>query len=183
MNAPGHARERLPESKGAFVKILEKLSGLTEKLAIALAAGILIIVFLLVFGGVILRFMGINFSLSEELSRWGLVSICFIGASAALKQKQHVAVNMLLQALPLRLSKLLVAIAYLLVFVLIAFSSYYCFKAAIAAEGMVGDIIPVSMMWVKLTLPFGMAMMFVHLLHGFVGIFRGGSVDSIVIGS
>jgi TRAP-type C4-dicarboxylate transport system permease small subunit len=165
------------------VKILEKLSSALEKFAIALAAAILIAVFMLVFSGVIFRIIGSNFSLSEELSRWGLISICFIGASAALKQKQHVAVNMLMQALPLRVSKVFVTIAYLVVFVLLGFSTYYSLKAALGAQGMVGDIIPISMMYVKLTLPLGMAMMIVHLLHGFFGIPSGKDIDSILIGS
>lgn len=165
------------------MKILGKLSDVCEKFAIVLAAGILIMVFCLVFGGVIFRMVGSNFSLSEELSRWGLVSICFIGASAALKQKQHVAVNMLMQALPLRVAKICVAVAYLLVFVLLGFSTFYSLKAAIGAQGMVGDIIPVSMMYVKLSLPLGMSMMFVHLLHGFFGIPKGKKIDSILIGS
>ncbi len=165
------------------MKILEKLSGACEKLAIYLSASFLIIVFSLVFGGVVLRFLGINFSLSEELSRWGLVSICFVGASAALKQKQHVAVNMLMQVLPLRVGKVFVTIGYLFVFVLLGFSSYYSLKAALAADGMMGDIIPVSMMYVKLMLPLGMAMMIVHLLHGFFGIPRGKDIDSVLIGS
>lgn len=165
------------------MKILEKLSGGLEKLAIVLSAGLLIAVFCLVFSGVIFRIIGSNFSLSEELSRWGLVSICFIGASAALKQKQHVAVNMLMQALPLRIGKVCVAVGYLFVFVLLAFSTYYSFNAALSAQGMMGDIIPVSMMWVKLSLPLGMAMMFVHLLHGFFGIPKGKDIDSVLIGT
>jgi len=165
------------------VNLLAKLSDAFEKLAIVLAAGILILVFCLVFSGVIFRVLGSNFSLSEELSRWGLVSICFIGASAALKQKQHVAVNMLMQVLPLRVGKICVTIAYLVTLVLLAFSTYYSLKAAIAAEGMAGDIIPISMMYVKLTLPLGMSMMIVHLLHGFFGIARGRDIDSILIGS
>jgi len=165
------------------VKLLEKLSGACEKLAIRLASFILIAVFCLVFGGVVLRFLGINFSLSEELSRWGLVSICFIGASAALKQKQHVAVNMLMQALPLRVGKVFVTVGYLFVFVLLGFSSYYSLKAALGADGMMGDIIPVSMMYVKLMLPLGMTMMIVHLLHGFFGIPSGKNIDSVLIGS
>lgn len=165
------------------MKILEKLSRALEKFAIALAAAILIAVFLLVFSGVVFRIIGSNFSLSEELSRWGLVSICFIGASAALKQKQHVAVNMLMQALPLRVGKICVTVGYLLVFALLGFSTYYSFTAAMSAEGMMGDIIPVSMMWVKLSLPLGMAMMIVHLLHGFFGIPSGKDIDSILIGS
>ena len=165
------------------MKILGKLSDGLEKLAIVLAAGLLIAVFCLVFGGVILRMIGSNFSLSEELSRWGLISICFIGASAALKQKQHVAVNMLMQALPLRIAKIGVTISYLAVIILLVFSTYYSLTAALAAEGMVGDIIPVSMMYVKFTLPLGMFMMLVHLLHGFFGIPKGKDIHSILIGS
>ena len=165
------------------MNILEKLSGAFEKLAIVLSAGLLIGVFIVVFGGVVLRFLGINFSLSEELSRWGLVSICFIGASAALKQKQHVAVNMLMQALPLRIGKVFVTVGYFFVFILLAFSSYYSLKAALSADGMMGDIIPVSMMYVKLMLPLGMVMMIVHLVHGFFGIPSGKDIDSVLIGS
>lgn len=165
------------------MKILEKLSDAFERFAIVLAAGLLLIVFCLVFGGIVLRFIGMNFSLSEELSRWGLVSICFIGASAALKQKQHVAVNMLMQALPLRVSKVCVTVSYLLVLVLLCFSTYYSLKAAISAEGMMGDIIPVSMMYVKFSLPLGMSMMIVHLLCGFFSIAKGKDIDSILIGS
>ena len=164
------------------MKILEKLSAALEKFAIFLATGILILVFCLVFSGVIFRMLGSNFSLSEELSRWGLISICFIGASAALKQKQHVAVNMLMQAVPLRVGKVCVMVGYLLVFVLLFYSTHYSLKAAIAADGMMGDIIPVSMMYVKLSLPLGMAMMIVHLLHGFFGIPKGKDIDSVLIG-
>jgi TRAP-type C4-dicarboxylate transport system permease small subunit len=165
------------------VKALQKLSEACEKFAIVLASGILIGVFCLVFGGVIFRVFGSNFSLSEELSRWGLISICFIGASAALKQKQHVAVNMLMQALPLRVSKVFVTIAYLVVLVLLVFSTHYSLKAALGALEIAGDIIPISMMYVKLMLPLGMSMMIVHLLHGFCAIFRGQNIDSILIGS
>jgi TRAP-type C4-dicarboxylate transport system permease small subunit len=165
------------------VNLLKKSSDFFEKLAIILAAGLLISVFCLVFSGVIFRMIGSNFSLSEELSRWGLVSICFIGASAALKQKQHVAVNMLMQALPLRFAKICVTVGYLMIFALLGFSTYYSLKAAIGAAGMVGDIIPISMMYVKLTLPLGMAMMIVHLLHGFFGILKAKDIDSILIGS
>lgn len=165
------------------MNLLGKLSDACEKVAIVIAAGILIIVFCLVFGGVIFRLLGSNFSMSEELSRWGLISICFIGASAALKQKQHVAVNMLMQAIPLRVGKVCVTVAYLVALILLGFSTHYSLKAAIGAEGMAGDIIPISMMYVKLTLPLGMAMMIVHLLHGFFGIAKGRDIDSILIGS
>ena len=90
---------------------------------------------------------------------------------------------MLMQALPLAVSKVCVMISYLVVFVLLGFSTHYSLKAALGAQGMAGDIIPISMMYVKLTLPLGMSMMIVHLLHGFFGILKGKTVDSILIGS
>lgn len=165
------------------MKALAQLSAACEKFAIAASGILLAIVFALVFGAVIFRVVGSNFALSEELSRWGLVSICFIGASAALKQRQHVAVNMLMQILPLRIAKVCIAIAYVAVIILLGFSAFYSFKAAVAADGMMGDVVQISMMWVKLMLPLGMTMMLVHLLHGLSLVARGKDHHSILIGS
>jgi len=165
------------------MKLLGLLSEWCEKIAIVLAGFLLLAVFCLVFGGVILRMTGHNFSMSEELSRWGLVSICFIGASAALKQKLHVAVNMLVDMLPLPLGKIVVTISHLLVLTLLVYSTIYSFRAAMAAEGMTGDIVPMSMMWVKLMLPAGMAMMIVHLVDGLLRIYASPDIDSIRIGT
>ncbi|WP_337997028.1 TRAP transporter small permease [Oleispirillum naphthae] len=165
------------------MQMLEKLSDALDKLAVFLGALILGGVFLLVMSGVVFRITGHNFSLSEELSRWGLVSICFIGSSAALKRKQHVGVNMLLQVLPLGIGKVCVAVSYLAVLTTVAFSAHYSLRAAMCAQGMVGDIVPVSMMYVKLSLPFGMAMMFVHLLYGLFSIPKGKTINSVLIGT
>lgn len=165
------------------MEFIRKLSRALEKLAIVLATALLIMVFCLVFSGVIFRVIGSNFSLSEELSRWGLISLCFIGASAALKQKQHIGVNMLIQALPLPIAKIGITVAYIVVFTLLGFSTFYSFRAALAAEGMVGDIVPVSMMYVKFSLPLGMSMMIVHLLNGFLGIVKAKDINSVLIGS
>lgn len=162
---------------------LRKLSDALEKFALALATGLLIMVFCLVFSGVILRVIGNSFSFSEELSRWGLISLCFIGASVALKQKQHVGVNMLMQALPLPIAKAGVAVAYIVVSILLVTASWFSFTAALAAKDMSGDIVPLSMMYVKMSLPLGMFMMFIHLLNGFVGLFKAKEINAVLIGS
>jgi TRAP-type C4-dicarboxylate transport system permease small subunit len=165
------------------MKLLGLLSDWCEKIAVVVSAFLLVAVFFLVFGGVCLRMSGYNFSMSEELSRWGLVSICFVGASAALKQKMHVAVNMLVDMLPLNIGKIVVAITYVLVIILLVYSTGYSWKAAMRTSLMTGDIIPLSMMWVKLMLPFGMAMMLVHLVHGLLSIPSSKDLESIHIGT
>jgi len=165
------------------VRILGLLSGFFEKIARAISTVLMIVMFCLVFSGVVFRIIGNSFSLSEELSRWCLISLCFIGGSVALKQKQHVGVNMLILSLPAKAAKPCIALAYLVVFVLLGFATYYSFTAAVAAIDMTGDIVPVSMMYVKFSLPFGMFMMIVHLLHSFAGVFRAKNIESILIGS
>lgn len=160
-----------------------KLSDALAKFAQRLSTVLLIVMFTLVFSGVILRVIGNSFSLSEELSRWCLISLCFIGGSVALKQKQHVGVNMLMQALPLRISRIGIVSAYIVVFILLGVSTVFSFTAALAAKDMTGDIVPVSMMYVKFSLPLGMFMMLVHLLNGFLGIAKAKDINEVLIGS
>ena len=165
------------------MQMLGKLSRILDKFAVVLASLILAAVFGLVMSGVVFRITGHNFALSEELSRWGLISVCFIGSSAALKRRQHIGVNMMLQALPLAVGKICVMVAYVMVLATLVFTTRYSLKAAIGAEGMIGDIVPISMMYVKLSLPLGMAMMCVHLLHGLFSIPTGKTIGSILIGA
>ena len=165
-----------------MITILDAVSGALEKVGRALATIILAVVFLLVFFGVIFRFINFRFAMYEELSRWCLVGMTFIGASVALKQKQHVGVNMLVEHLPLAVSKICICIAYLVIMALMCIAAIYSFKAALAAQGTTGDIVPFSMMYVRLTLPLGMFMMFIHLLCGFAKVFSAKEIKPVLIG-
>ena len=165
------------------MKHLEKLSDFLAKLAIVIAGTLCAAILCLVLYGVFLRITGNAFSMSEELSRWGMIAMTFIGASAALKNKQHIGVNMLVQKVPLNIGKTMVFIAYIIAFALLGISCWYSLEAAIATSDMMGDIIPVPMMYVKLALPLGMFMMMVHLLVGFLHIFKSKDINKVLIGS
>jgi len=165
------------------MKHLEKLSDILAKLAIVIASALCAAILCLVLYGVFLRITGNAFSMSEELSRWGMIAMTFIGASAALKNKQHIGVNMLVQKVPLGIGKTMVFIAYIIAFALLGISCWYSLEAAIATSDMMGDIIPVPMMYVKLALPLGMFMMMVHLLVGFLHLFKSKDINKVLIGS
>lgn len=169
--------------RGVDMKVFDIISDFLEKMGIVLATASLLIVFLLVFFGVIFRIVNFRFAMYEELSRWGLVGMTFIGASVALKQKQHVGINMLIQAVPPVAGKFCVIIAHLVVMTMLAISAWFSGRAAFAARGMTGDIVPIPMMYIKLTLPLGMIMMLFHLLAGFMRIFRARNINEILIGS
>jgi TRAP-type C4-dicarboxylate transport system permease small subunit len=165
------------------MKILDATSNALEKAALIVATAVLLAVFLLVLFGVVFRFVNIRFAMYEELSRWGLVGITFIGASVALKQKQHVGINMVVQAFPLPVAKTCIVAAYLVAMLSLVVAMYFSFRAAFGAAGITGDIVPLPMMYIKLTLPIGMIMMLVHLLAGFVKIFKAKDINSVLIGS
>jgi len=165
------------------MSLLKKSSNALEKVGLIISTALLVVIFCLVFSGVILRVIGNSFSMSEELSRWGLISLCFIGASVALKRKQHVGVNMLISALPPRIAKIGVTISYVVVFILLCLSFFYGLTAALEAKDIPGDIIPLSMMYVKFCIPLGMFMMIVHLLSGFVELVDAKDVKNVLIGS
>jgi TRAP-type C4-dicarboxylate transport system permease small subunit len=70
----------------------------------------------LVFGNVVARYV-FNFSLiwAEELSQYLMVWVTFLGAGLALRQGRHVAVELLQDALPAPLAKVVRALVALLV--------------------------------------------------------------------
>ena len=78
------------------------------KAAIALCLAVMVV---LVFGNVVLRYaFNSGIATSEELSRWLLVWLTFLGAIVALRQHAHLGVDMLVRVLPAR-GKLLCFIA------------------------------------------------------------------------
>jgi TRAP-type C4-dicarboxylate transport system permease small subunit len=166
-----------------MTKILDAASYALERIGLIVATTILSAVFILVLFGIVFRFTNIRFAMYEELARWGLVGMTFIGASVALKRKQHVGINMLVQALPLAVAKTCIVAAYLVIMITLAVAMYFSFRAAFGAAGITGDIVPLPMMYIKLTLPIGMIMMLVHLLAGFAKVFKARDIDSVLIGS
>jgi TRAP-type C4-dicarboxylate transport system permease small subunit len=68
------------------------------KAAIALCLAVMVV---LVFGNVVLRYVfNSGITISEELSRWLMVWLTFLGAIVALREHAHLGVDTLVRALP-----------------------------------------------------------------------------------
>lgn len=95
--------------------MLEKLLNIYCKTLDGLLAIILSTMVILVFTNVVLRYaFNSSIIMSEELSRWGLVWLTFIGAIVALKEGSHISVDLVINKLPLWLKKVCLLIANLL---------------------------------------------------------------------
>src|SRR5213595_2892620 len=84
------------------------------RVAIALCLATMVV---LVFTNVVLRYaFNSGIATSEELSRWLLVWLTFLGAIVALRQHAHLGVDTLVRALPPRGRLVCFMLSYLLMF-------------------------------------------------------------------
>lgn len=104
--------------KHAFTQIADAICKL---IAWVLGIGVLMMV-ILIFGNVVLRY-GFNsgITVSEEVSRIAFVWITFLGSILALRQKQHLGVNMLVHRMPISLQKWIHLFRQVVILVVLAF--------------------------------------------------------------
>jgi TRAP-type transport system small permease protein len=95
--------------------MIDRLLDALCKLFSALMVLALVLMVLLVFGNVVLRY-GFNsgFTLSEELSRWLFVWMTFLGAVVALQERAHLGTDTLVARLSVRGKKVCLGLSYLL---------------------------------------------------------------------
>ncbi|WP_232468086.1 TRAP transporter small permease [Bordetella genomosp. 13] len=89
-----------PSGGGARLRALARLADACIRLQTVLMAGCLAVMVVLLFGNVALRYLfnsGIN--ISDEVSRLAFVWLIFLGAVLALRDRQHIAVTMLVARL------------------------------------------------------------------------------------
>lgn len=126
--------------------------------AVSLVVGIAVVVA----AGVFWRYV-LNDSLtwSEELAKFMMVWLVFVGAPIALRVGDHVAIHIFPDALPERLrSVLMVSISLLVVWfcgVLTIESSSFAWNARTQVMIAIGDF---SMLWIFASIPFGAVAMF-----------------------
>jgi TRAP-type C4-dicarboxylate transport system permease small subunit len=81
----------------------------------ALIAAALAVMVVLVFGNVVLRYVfNSGIAVSEEVSRWLFVWLCFMGAVVALKERAHMGTDLLLTRLPVAGKKACMVLGHLL---------------------------------------------------------------------
>lgn len=99
---------------------MQKASKLIDNFLNVIIATALSLIVILVFTNVVLRYIfssGIIWS--QELSRYLFVWLVFIGAIAAFKENQHLAVDMLVRKLPKKLKKISIVVSYLLMLMIL----------------------------------------------------------------
>lgn len=95
---------------------MDKFFDYFRKIANVLVVIALSLMALLVFTNVVLRYVfGTGMPWAEELSRYLFIWMIFLGAIVALQQRSHLTVDLLTEAVPLKVKKILLIISNFLV--------------------------------------------------------------------
>ena len=130
-------------------------------LCVALAGADLVVVIM----EVVTRTAGATFIWTEELSRWLLVWITFVGASVVLKEKGHIRVEFFMTLCPEKLAWFIRLIGEIGVLFFLSFFTVFAWQVAVDALRIKGDIILIPMFYSKLGLVLGGGLMIIHQVH------------------
>jgi len=105
-----------------MLKTLE--SGLNKVETWLVCAGLLILIFT-VFAAAVLRFFGVDMSVSTDLAQLVFAWVSFIGADLAMRKDKHMGVDMLITRFPVKLLNAIYLFNYLLILFFLLFAVRY----------------------------------------------------------
>ncbi|MBM7713722.1 TRAP transporter small permease [Siminovitchia sp. FSL H7-0308] len=157
-----------------FAKKYITLSSYINKVFGYLLAFILATMTALIFWQVVARYvLGSSLSWSEELARFLMIFLVFIGAGLALRQGKLIAVEVILERLNDKVSSIIKMLVHLISSVFYGILIYFGFELAQAFGNQIAPGIKISMFYVYLSIPLGAILLLVNsiacVLEEFVG--------------
>jgi TRAP-type C4-dicarboxylate transport system permease small subunit len=135
--------------------------------------------FIYILGVTVLSVMGVFFRMggraltwNEELMRWLLISLAYIGASVGMRTRNHIGIEFFLMRLKFDTRKIIIIISYAAIVSFLIIILIYGFQTALDARRQYGAILRVNMMYVKMNLPLGSFLMLIHITYFGMGILR-----------
>ena len=145
----------------------ELVSRIIDKTLSYVVAVLLVAMSLAVFGNVICRYF-LDFSLAwyEEISRFLLIWIVFLGAVIAFIKGDHLGMDVLVAALPLHVRRFVIVFGDLLVLLALAIMFQGAWDMAVDSleSGWMASSVPIPYGWVYMVGPVSAALMFIQAL-------------------
>jgi TRAP-type C4-dicarboxylate transport system permease small subunit len=105
-----------------------------------------------------------SLSWSEEAGRYIFVWMTFFGAAMAVRNRQHVNLDMLVNNLPIRLQKACLLLSYISMMIFTAVLIYGGFKFVARGSRQISSALEIPMNYVYIVLPVGGLLIFAYLI-------------------
>jgi TRAP-type C4-dicarboxylate transport system permease small subunit len=117
----------------------------------------------IIFTQVIARYAFSNsLSWSEEAGRYIFVWMTFLGAAMAVRNRQHVSLDLILKILPIFLQKILLSISYLSMMIFTSVLIYGGYKFVTRGSQQASSALEIPMNYVYLVLPLAGMLIFAY---------------------
>ena len=105
----------------------------------------------------------------EEIVRYSFIYLAWIGAAAAVKERAHIRIDVVMHYLSPRVKALLYIFGDLVMFVVAIIALYWSIETVLASAkfGSVTDGLRISKVWFLMAVPAGFALMIWRLLQSF----------------
>jgi TRAP-type C4-dicarboxylate transport system permease small subunit len=147
------------------MEIIQKISGILGKVLNVVVTALLVLMSALMFAQVLGRFLFKNgLFWAEELSRFSMVTMVYMGAGLACKYKDHIAVTILGEMFKGRISKIYRTVIALISIGFLGVVTYYGFFVldVVSSQQSANMQIPMSLVYVMI--PTGSAIMIFYLI-------------------
>ncbi len=151
----------------------ERVSDAVDRAVTFLAVCTLFAMTVVITAQIVFRFFFTALSWSEELARYLMVWLTFLGASSGVKRGAHIAVTFAVSALPAGLKKWMAGLVYLLSLYFFCLVAFYGVKLMEFQAYQVSAGLGVSMRYVYLSIPVGCSFCAVHLVAHFLRLLAG----------
>jgi TRAP-type C4-dicarboxylate transport system permease small subunit len=106
----------------------------------------------------------------EEIVRYSFIYLVWIGAAAAIKERGHIRIDVIIHYLPTRMKALVYIFGDLVMFGVALVALYWSFETVMVSYkfGSVSHGLRVSLVWFLMAVPIGCALMVVRLIQSFL---------------
>ena len=110
----------------------------------------------------------------EEIVRYSFIYLAWIGAAAAVKERAHIRIDVVMHYLPPRPKALLYIFGDLVMFMVAIIALYWSFETVLVSAkfGSVTDGLRISKVWFLMAVPMGFALIIWRLIQSFLRDFR-----------
>ncbi len=144
-----------------------------DRAATCLAVAALVTMTIVTTLQVVCRFFFTALSWSEELSRYLMIWLTFLGASMGVRRGTHIAVTFAVSPLPSKWSKSVTLLVHALVLYFFILVSYYGWRLMNLQAFQVSAGLGISMRYVYISLPVGGSLCAVHVLSEILQLLSG----------
>lgn len=150
-------------------QISEKVSHIAERVVQVTLVGMVAIMTIIIIVQVFMRYLFLySLSWSEEVARYLMIWVAFLGASLALKYGFHIGIEFVITRIPEKTRTLINLLAKLSILVFLIFFTIGGFQVSWAVRDQDSPALLFSMGYAYLSAPVGGVFMIIHLLNSLV---------------